>query len=242
MLTIKNLSVTVQETSVLKKVSMQFSTGKNYAVIGPNGSGKSSLAMTIMWNPKYKIINGELKIENWKLKIDLLRLPPHERAKLWIFLAFQHIPEIKGVKVFEFLRSLYDAKNGTSTSFLQFKIIVEPMLAELQLDRDFLRREVNVGFSGGERRKLEILQLKLLQPTYIFLDEIDSGLDVDAFKSIAKLLARINTGRNSLIIITHLFNIIEHIPIDEVFIMENWTVKTKWDKKLIARVKKEWFN
>ena len=124
------------------------------------------------------------------------------------------------MKVFEFLRSVYDAKNGTTTSFLQFKKIVEPLLAEIKLDKDFLRREVNVGFSGGERRKLEILQLKLLQPTYIFLDEIESGLDVDAFKSIAKLLEKIYTKNNSLIIITHLFKIIEHIPINEVFIME----------------------
>jgi Fe-S cluster assembly ATP-binding protein len=103
-------------------------------------------------------------------------------------LAFQHIPEIKGVKVFEFLRSIYDAKNESQTSFIQFKKIIEPLIQELQIDKEFLRRDLNVGFSGGERRKIEILQLKLLQPKYIFLDEVDSGLDVDAFRQVATML------------------------------------------------------
>ena len=122
------------------------------------------------------------------MKINLNDLSPNERAKLGIFLAFQHIPEIKGVKVFEFLRSIYDAKNGTTTSFLGFKKVIEPMIDELHIDKEFLRRDLNVGFSGGERRMLEILQLKLLEPKYIFLDEIDSGLDIDAIASTAEIL------------------------------------------------------
>lgn len=241
MFTIKDLSVTIQGKHVLKDISMQFSPGKNYCILGQNGSGKSSLAMTIMGNPKFKIEDWKLKIENWKKIIDLLKLSPNERAKLWIFLAFQHIPEIKGVKVFEFLRSIYDAKHWITTSFLKFKEIIEPILQELSIDREFLRRDLNVGFSGGERRMLEILQVKLLDPTYIFLDEIDSGLDIDAVTSTAKILAGINTKKNCLIIITHVFKIIEHLNIDRVYVLEKWYLKTQGDKTLIEKIKKEWF-
>lgn len=238
MLTIKNLSVKIADKEILKDISLNFEPGKNYCILGQNGSGKSSLAMTIMGNPKYSIETWVLSIE----KNNINDLPPNERAKLWIFLAFQHIPEIKGVKVFEFLRSIYDAKNGTTTSFLGFKKIIEPMIIELKIDKEFLRRDLNVGFSGGERRMLEILQLKLLEPKYIFLDEIDSGLDIDAIASTAKILWNINNKKNSLIFITHVFKIIEHIDIDEVFVLEKWILKTKWDQKLIEKIKKEWFN
>ena len=238
MLTIKNLSVTIADKEILKDISLNFELGKNYCILGQNWSGKSSLAMTIMWNPKYSITSWALSIERKNIN----DLTPNERAKLWIFLAFQHIPEIKGVKVFEFLRSIYDAKNGTTTSFLGFKKIIEPMITELKIDKEFLRRDLNVGFSGGERRMLEILQLKLLEPKYIFLDEIDSGLDIDAITSTAKILGKINNNKNCLIFITHIFKIIEHIEIDEVYVLEKGLLKATWDKKLIEKIKKEWFN
>lgn len=237
MLSIKNLSVTISDKEILKDISLNFKPGKNYCILGKNGSGKSSLAMTIMWNPKYSIESWVLSIE----KKNINDLTPNERAKLGIFLAFQHIPEIKGVKVFEFLRSIYDAKHGTTTSFLAFKKIIEPMITELNMDKEFLRRDLNVWFSGGERRMLEILQLKLLEPKYIFLDEIDSGLDIDAIASTAKILWKINNKKNCLIFITHVFKIIEHIDIDEVFVLEKWTLKTKWDQKLIEKIKKDGF-
>jgi Fe-S cluster assembly ATP-binding protein len=160
-------------------------------------------------------------------------------------LAFQHIPEVKGVKLFEFLKSIYDAKQQTKTSFLGFKKIIEPLLAELQIDKEFLWRDLNVGFSGGERRKTEILQIKLLEPTYIFLDEVDSGLDVDAFTTIAKHLREINhghgpakLGKNSFIIITHLFKIVDHLPIDIVYVMKDGEIIQEGDKKLIAQIAK----
>jgi len=168
-------------------------------------------------------------------------MPPNERAQLGIFLAFQNIPEIKGVKVFEFMKSIYDTKHDKRSTFIEFKKIIEPLFTELKIDKEFLRRDLNVGFSGGERRKMEILQIKLLEPTYIFLDEVDSGLDVDAFTTIAKHLKELNHGQNSFIIITHIFKIIEHLPIDEVYVMKDGEVVKTGNHKLIHQIAKEGF-
>ena len=172
MLSIKDLHVTVEEKEVLQGVSMQFELGKNYCLLGKNGSGKSSLALTLMGHPSYTVTEGGITTDDGKTDITLLS--PHERAKLGIFLAFQTIPEVKGVKLFEFLRTIYSAKVNDQVTFLAFKKIIDPLVAELGIDREFLRRDLNVGFSGGERRKIEILQLRLLEPKYIFLDEVDS--------------------------------------------------------------------
>ena len=261
MLQIKNLSVQIENKIILENISMNFELGKNYCVIGTNGSGKSSLAMTIMGHPKYVITNWELEMEDGEINkdnankktptskiqhstfnISLKELDPHERAKLGIFVAFQHIPEIKGIKLFEFLKSIYDAKNESLTSFFAFKKIVDPLITELGIDREFLRRDLNVGFSGGERRKIEILQLKLLEPKYIFLDEIDSGLDVDAFKSVAKMMEKLNHKNNSFIIITHIFDILKHIPVDHVYVLEKGEIVKEWDQELIKKIKKEGFS
>lgn len=219
---------------------MDFEVGKNYCVIGKNWSGKSSLAMTIMGHPKYQITNWELFVLEGE-NIDLKSLNPHERAKLGIFVAFQHIPEIKGIKLFEFLKSIYDAKTGQTESFLSFKKIVEPIMNELWISMEFLRRDLNVGFSGGERRKIEIVQLKLLEPKYIFLDEIDSGLDVDAFKSVVQMMSQLNHEGNTFIIITHIFDILKHIPVDHVYILEQGKLIREGNQELIEVIKKEWF-
>ena len=114
-------------------------------------------------------------------------------------------------------------------------------MQELEIDMEFLRRDLNVGFSGGERRKIEILQLKLLQPTYIFLDEIDSGLDVDAFKSVVKMIAKLNHEKNSFIIITHIFDILKYIPVDHVYILGNGKIIKEGDQKLADKIKEEGF-
>lgn len=237
MLKITNLSVEVENKIIIDDISMNFELGKNYCIIGKNGSGKSSLAMTIMGHPKYIISSWDILAD----KKSITKLDPHERAKLWIFVAFQHIPEIKGIKLFEFLKSIYDAKTETTTSFMSFKNIVKPIMEELSINMDFLRRDLNVGFSGGERRKIEILQLKLLEPKYIFLDEIDSGLDVDAFKSVVKMMAKLNHEKNSFIIITHIFDILKHIPVDQVYVLEKGKIIKEGTQELIEKIKKEGF-
>lgn len=237
MLKINNLSINVENKQILKNINIDFQKGKNYCLLGQNGSGKSSLALTIMWHPKYHITSWDITI-NWE---EINNISPDKRAKLGIFLAFQNIPEIQGVKLFEFLRNIYNTNRWENLTFLKFKGLIVPLVEEVWLNREFLRRDLNVWFSGGERRKVEILQIKLLNPQYIFLDEIDSGLDIDAFKSIAKMIEELNDKNNCFIFITHHFEILQNIDIDEVIILKNWEIAEKWDKKLVEKIKTDWF-
>jgi len=237
-LTISNLSVTIADKQILNDVSMDFVLGKNYCIVGKNGSGKSSLLLTLMWHPAYEVTSGEAMLDEQ----NILELDPHHRAKLGIFLAFQTIPEIKGVKLFEFLRTIYNARFEVTETFLSFKKIVEPLVAELDIDREFLFRDVNVGFSGWERRKIEILQLKLLQPRYVLLDEVDSWLDVDAFRAVAALLAAYDGPQVTYVIVTHYFTILDYIPVDEVYLLEAGVVKSHGWPELAYSVRDNWFS
>ncbi len=237
MLDITNCSIQVEDQTVINDISMQFKLGQNYCVLGKNGSGKSSLALTIMGHPAYEITGGDITIEG----DSLIDMEPDERAKRGIFLAFQSIPEVKGVKLFEFLRTIYNATTGEDARFLQFKKIIEPLLSELGIDKEFLRRDLNVGFSWGERRKVEILQLKLLQPKYIILDEVDSGLDVDAFRSVAKLLQDINSTDNTFIVITHYFDILDYLPVDHVYVLENGQIVQEGGQDIANQIKQSGF-
>lgn len=221
MLSIKNLTLQVEEKQILNGVSFDFEQGKNYCILGKNGSGKSSLAMAITGNPKYEVTGGEMLLDGQLIN----EMSPDERSRAGIFLTFQNIPEIPGIKLFEFLKSIYDAKTGETTTFIGFKKIIEPLMQELDIQKDFLRRDLNVGFSGGEKRKIEVLQIKLLQPKYIILDEIDSGLDVNAVKQVAQLLEATDSEENSFIIITHLFEMLQHLPIDKCLILEQGNIK-----------------
>lgn len=238
MLKRKDVTVSIHDKIILHNLSLTFEKGKNYCILGKNGSGKSSLALTTMGHPTYTITKWDILLDNKSIK----NMSPDERAKLGIFLAFQTIPEIKGVKLFEFLRSIYSAKIGQNSSFLQFKKIVLPLLDELHINNEFLRRDLNVGFSGGERRKIEILQLKLLEPTYIFLDEVDSGLDVDAFKAVAQLIQSLNSPDNSFIIITHYFSILDYIPIDIVYVLEDGKLIKEGLQDIAEKIRDTWFS
>ena len=237
MLDIKNLTVAIEDKTILQDVSLQFDQGKNYCILWKNWSGKSSLALTIMGHPDYEVLWWSIRLA-WD---DILEMEPDERAKAWIFLAFQSIPEIKWVKLFEFLRTIYNTTYDKTESFVSFKKIIVPLMEELGIDKEFLWRDLNVWFSWWERRKIEILQLKLLQPKIIILDEVDSGLDVDAFKSVAELLQSLNSSENTFIVITHYFSILEYIPLDEVVVMSWWSVQQVGDVALAHQVKEQWF-
>ena len=242
MLLLEKLSIAVEDKTIIQDLSLNFELGKNYCLLGKNGSGKSSLAMAIMGHPSYEVTNGKLLVNNGIEDIDVLELDPHERAKLGIFVAFQTIPEIKWVKLFEFLRSIYNATLGQNLSFVQFKKHILPLCDALKINTEFLRRDVNVGFSGGERRKIEMLQLKLLNPKYIFLDEVDSGLDVDAFRDVANMIQELNTTENTFIIITHYFTILDYVPVDQVYVLESGKIVKEGDINVAFEIKEKGFN
>lgn len=237
MLKLENLSVQIKGKEILKNISFDFELWKNYCILGKNWSWKSSLAMSIAWNPKYEIVAWDIKLDSTSLK----SLTADERSKLWIFLTFQNVPEIPWVKLFEFLKNIYDIRQEKPTTFISFKKIIEPLIEELWIDKDFLRRDLNVGFSWWEKRKIEVLQIKLLKPQVIILDEIDSWLDVNAVKLVSELLKETNSENNTFIIITHLFEMLEELPIEKVLIIDKWEIKEIGDNKLMEKIKKEGF-
>lgn len=244
MIQIQNLQVSVWEKEILKWVSLDFELWKNYCLLWKNGSGKSTLSSVLMWHPKYEVISGEIFID-WK---NLIEMEPDKRSQLGIFLSFQNIPEIKGIKLSEYLRTIFNiSEKQKNDAFKElspflFKRFIKQYLEDLNIDEAFLERDLNVGFSGWEKRKIEILQMKLIGPKYIILDEIDSGLDLDAFKTVATMLQSLSSENNSIIIITHYFTILDYIDVDTVFVMKDGKMIQQGGKQLVEQIKENGFS
>lgn len=214
MLTIKNLSVSVEDKKILHDFSFDFLPGKTYALMGPNGSGKSTLASAIMGHPKYtlsrqsKILSG---------KVNLKSLTTDERARRGVFLSFQTPMELAGVTVFELLRLALEKKVAP----VALHKLVAEYAKELRIKDELLKRSLNAGFSGGEKKKLEALQAALLQPRFALFDEIDTGVDVDALKMITKFLAKHLSKETTLVFITHSTRLLKAIKPDTVLILKD---------------------
>lgn len=243
MINIKNLYVNSGEKEILKNINISLELGKNYCILGKNGSGKSTLANTIMWNPKYQIISWNIELE-WE---DISNLIPENRSLKWLFLSFQNVPEIRWITMSEYLRTIYNihlqrTSPGTKplTPFV-FKRFIKKYLELLEIDEKFLSRDLNVWFSWWEKRKIEMLQMKLITPKYIILDEIDSWLDLNALKNISTNIGKLSDENNSFIIITHNFKILDYINVDKIFIMKEWEVSREWNQELINEISKKWF-
>ncbi len=253
MINIKNLKVNVAEKEILKWISLDFESGKNYLILWKNGSWKSSLSQFLMWNPVYEYISWEVLIDGKKLN----SLEVNERSNAWLFLSFQNVPEIPWVNLSEYLRIIYnnskisqsspqpsplwerEQKEENKFKWLSpfvFKRFLKKYLEELQIPENFLNRDLNVWFSWWEKRKIELLQARLLCPKYIILDEIDSGLDIDAFKVIWNLISKLNNENNSIILITHQFKITEYLDFDKVYILKDGKVDRAWGKELIEEI------
>lgn len=238
MIDIKNLKINAGDKEILLWVDLTFETWKNYLILGKNGSWKSSLANFLMWNPAYEYISWKVTIE-WK---DLNTLTPDKRSNEWLFLWFQNVPEIEWVNLAEYLRIIYNnhLKNKSpetkALSPFVFKRFLKKYLDELEIKEDFLNRDLNVWFSWWEKRKIELLQASLLEPKYIILDEIDSWLDIDAFKVVANLIKKLDNPNNSIIVITHHFKIIDYINFDKVYILKNWKIEKNWGKELVEEI------
>lgn len=243
MLKIDNLKVWIWDKEILKWINISFEIWKNYCLLWRNWSWKSTLSSFLMWNPEYSLIWWSIEID-WN---DLLSMSIEERSKSWIFLSFQNVPEIPWIKLWEYLRIIYNIslkninKDQADISPFIFKRHIKKYLEELNINETFLDRDLNVWFSWGEKRKIEILQMKLIWPKYIILDEIDSWLDLDAFRAVASMLKDLSSENNSLIIITHYFKILEYIDVDKVYVMKDGKVEREWWKELVSEIMEKGF-
>jgi Fe-S cluster assembly ATP-binding protein len=223
MLEIKDLRVNLDDENkeILKGVDLTVEAGKVHAIMGPNGSGKSTLSYVLSGKEGYEVIGGNVTLNN----VDILEMEPEERAAAGLFLAFQYPVEVPGVGNMTFLRTAVNAqrkaRGETEISATDFLKQVRERAKSLQIDADMLKRPVNVGFSGGEKKRNEILQMAMLEPKMCILDETDSGLDVDAMKLVAEGVNSLRDNGRGFLVITHYQRLLDHIKPDVVHIMAN---------------------
>ena len=214
-LEIRDLTVEADGNEILRGVTLDLDRGRTIALMGPNGSGKSTLAYAIAGHPAYDVTGGTM---TWK-GTELNELSPDERAHLGVFLAMQYPIEIPGVSVTNFLRTSLNAVSEEEVPVREFMTRLKAEMGELEVDQSFLQRSVNEGFSGGEKKRFEILQMAMLKPELAVLDETDSGLDVDALRVVSEGVDRLRTPELGVLIITHYTRILRYIRPDEVHVM-----------------------
>ena len=233
MLSIKNLSVKVLDKQILKDFNLNINDGETHAIMGPNGTGKSTLSKVIMRDDNYNVLTGSIEFNDK----DLLKLTTDEVARLGIFLAMQYPIAIEGVSNADMLRTALSIKNNEKINLFKFVNDLENAYDELNFDKNTIHSSINDGFSGGERKKNEIIQMKILEPKLIILDEIDSGVDVDNLKVIAENINKYKEKTNaSILIITHYSHILNYIKPDYVHIMGKGTIVKTGDYSLALSI------
>jgi len=232
-LEVDNLHTTIGEHAVLSGINLSIRPGETHAIMGPNGSGKSSLALTIAGHPHYMVTRGTIKLENKSIT----KTPAFKRAKAGLMVSFQNPVAVPGVIVGSFMREAYKSVKGKTPSS-EFRTNLYDALEQVGLGKEFAGRSINDGFSGGERKRLEIAQMLILQPKLAILDEIDSGLDIDAIKTIATILKQYQSPKRAQILITHYSRIFQHIEPNVVHIMVNGTIVQSGDISLAHHVEK----
>ena len=235
-LEIKDLHVEVEGKEILKGISLTIEQGKVHALMGPNGSGKSTLANVLLGHPKYTVTQGKIILNGE----DITNLPPNERASKGLFLSFQYPKEISGVTLTNFLRAAYNATHEP-LSIVDFYKLLQTKMAQLHVDKKFAQRYLNEGFSGGEKKKAEILQMLVLQPTFAILDETDSGLDVDALKIVAEGINTVTCKDRGILLITHYNRILEYITPDIVSILQDGKITKTGGKELAQQIEQKGF-
>ena len=244
LLEIKDLHVKVEGKEILKGFSLTVNDGEIHAIMGPNGSGKSTLAHVLSGNEGYEITSGSI---SYKGK-DVLEMAPEERAREGIFLAFQYPVELPGVVGSYFLRTAYNAicehRGKPQLKLREFDALIKEKAQMLELDESLLKRSVNDGFSGGEKKRNEIFQMTLLDPTLCILDETDSGLDIDALQVVAKGVNTLHTmdSQKSFIVITHYQRLLNHIVPDFVHVLVDGKIVKSGDKSLALELEKQGYS
>ena len=240
MLKINNLKVTISDKVILNNFNLIINDGEVHAIMGQNGVGKSTLSRVIMGDANYKVINGEIIFNGDNLNV----LSTDERAKKGIFLAMQYPMEIEGVSNQDFLRTAIGSINNKRIGLYDFILKCEKGAEELSMNKDLIHRSLNVGFSGGEKKKNEVLQIKLLTPKFIILDELDSGLDVDSLRIVGENIKKYKDEypNTSIMIITHHPKILEYLNPDFVHIMSNGKIVKTGDYSLAFDIEKNGYN
>ena len=237
-LTIKELGVSVEDKEILHGVDLRIGKGETHVIMGPNGAGKSTLAGTLMGNPAFEVTKGTMTF----LGEDLGELSVSERAKRGLFLSFQNPVEVPGISLENFIRSAAEQRTGQKIRIWEFRKEVKKMLETLQMDNSYAQRDLNVGFSGGEKKKAESLQMLLLKPSLAILDETDSGLDVDAVRTVSRGVEEFQKDKSaSLLIITHNAAILSALHVDAVHVLVKGRIAAEGGQELIDRIAAEGF-
>ena len=232
LLEIKDLYVNAGEKEILKGLNLNIKKGETHVIMGPNGAGKSTLANVILNNPQYKKIEGQVMFDG----DDISDLPTHEIAQKGVFMSFQSPEEIPGISTMNFLKYAKNKITGKPVKVFELKKEIEKDVEELNMNPHLIQRNLNVGFSGGEKKKNEILQMLVLKPKLAILDETDSGLDVDAIRTVSKGIQMYHNEENSVMIITHNTRILENLKVDYVHILVNGKIVKTGDASLAKEI------
>lgn len=238
LLEVKNLHVNIEDKEILHGVNLTIGEDETHVLMGPNGTGKSTLGYAVTGNPRYSISEGQI-IFNGE---DITNMPVNERAKKGIFLSFQNPLEVPGVTLSAFIRSALEQKTGKRVRLWDYKKKLAQTMELLSMDESYAERDLNVGFSGGEKKKAEILQMLMLEPSLAILDETDSGLDVDAVRTVSKGISIYKEQcRGSLLIITHSTRILESLHVDVTHVMEEGKIGREGDASLVDEINENGF-
>jgi Fe-S cluster assembly ATP-binding protein len=238
MLKVENLRVEIDGQEIIKGLDLEVGRGEIHAIMGPNGSGKSTLANVLMGHPRYEITDGYVTFEGE----DVLELEPDERAKLGLFLAFQYPSEVPGVSVANFLRTAVNSVREEELSPMEMYRLLQEKMAIMQMDPKFAERYLNEGFSGGEKKRNEILQMLMLQPKLAIMDETDSGLDIDALQVVARGVNEMRGPEFTAVLITHYQRILRYIEPDRVHVMLDGRIVTSGGKELAEALEEKGYD
>ncbi|MFW5801731.1 MAG: Fe-S cluster assembly ATPase SufC [Spirochaeta sp.] len=238
---IKGLTARIEDTPILNGIDLEMESGKIHALMGPNGSGKSTLSNVIFGNPSYEVTGGEVLVDG----VNILDMEPHERARLGLFLAFQYPVEIPGVTVGRFLKRAVEIRREAMGLSISAKDYIKELRAAmnfLEIDQQFINRYLNQGFSGGEKKRMEIMQMMLMQPNFAVLDETDSGLDIDALQIVSKGVNKLRSSNFGALIITHYQRILNYIRPDYVHIMYQGRIVTSGGEDLVTTLEEKGYD